>query len=324
MRKFIIGVGLLLAVIAGGLFYLFSSLDGIVKTVIERVGSDVAGTKVSVGGVALRLAEGKATLSGLTVANPPGFSSEPAIRLGEVTIALDTTSLNHSPIVIKEVSVAAPAVALELGAGGSNLAVLRRNVTGATAGRDEAAPAEAAVTQAEPAQAEVAQTEPAQTEVAKTEPAQAEAAKTEAAKPEAAQTEAAQTEAAKPEPAQAEPAKTEPAKTEPAKAEAAKPAEKTVVIRHLAIAQGRVSLAVTGLPGASTTAKLDDIVLNDLGEKSGGATGAEIGRAVLDAVLSAALKSSISLNASQGGAVLDAVKQALPEQAGEALKALGR
>lgn len=305
MRKFIIGVGLLLAVIAGGLFYLFSSLDGIVKTVIERVGSDVAGTKVSVGGVALRLAEGKATLSGLTVANPPGFSSEPAIRLGEVTIALDTSTLNHSPIVIKEVSVAAPAVALELGAGGSNLAVLRRNVTGATAGQDEAAPA----------QPEAAQSEPAKPE---------EAAKPEAAQAEPAKTEPAKTEPAKVEPAKVEPAKAEPAKADPVKAEPAKAAEKKVVIRHLAIAQGRVSLAVTGLPGASTTARLDDIVLNDLGEKSGGATGAEIGRAVLDAVLSAALKSSISLSAPQGGAVLDAVKQALPEQAGEALKALGR
>lgn len=309
MRKFIIGVGLLLAVIAGGLFYLFSSLDGIVKTVIERVGSDVAGTKVSVGGVALRLAEGKATLSGLTVANPPGFSSEPAIRLGEVTIALDTTSLNHSPIVIKEVSVAAPAVALELGAGGSNLAVLRRNVTGATAGQDEATPAAPETAQGEPAKPEAAPAEPAKPEAAQSEPAQSEPAKAEPAKAE---------------PAKAEPVKTEPAKAEPVKAEAAKPAEKKVVIRHLAIAQGRVSLAVTGLPGASTTARLDDIVLNDLGEKSGGATGAEIGRAVLDAVLSAALKSSISLSAPQGGAVLDAVKQALPEQAGEALKALGR
>jgi len=302
MRKIIIGVSVLLAVIAGGLFYLFSSIDGIVKTVIERAGSEVAGAKVTVGGVALRLAEGKAILSGLTVANPPGYSSEPAIRLGEIVVALDTASLNHSPIVIKEVSVAAPAVALEIGAGGSNLAVLRHNVSGTAAEPDEAKPDEATTGAAPAAAADQAKTEPAKAEDAKTEPAKTEEAKSEAAKP-------------------AEPAKAEPAK--PQAAEPAKGAEKTVVIRHLAIAQGQVKLAVAGVPGATTSVKLGDIVLNDLGEKDGGATGAEVARTVLDAVLSAALKSSISLSAPQGGAVLDAAKDALPAQAGEALKAFG-
>lgn len=87
----------------------------------------------------------------------------------------------------------------------------------------EPAKAEAAKTappKAEPAKTEPAKTEPAKAEPAKTEPAKIEPAKIEPAKAEPAKTEPAKTEPAKTEPAKAEPAKTEPAKTEPAKAEA--------------------------------------------------------------------------------------------------------
>lgn len=160
MRKLIIGASVLLAVIVGGLFYLFSSIDGIVKTVIERVGTQVTGVKVSVGSVAIRLSEGKAAIKGLSVANPPGFSANPAIKFGEISVTLDTASLNRNPIVISEILVAAPAVALEASpVSGSNLDVLRRNITGA----DKAKPAAAAD---RPAQSEAAKTEAAKTEPA--------------------------------------------------------------------------------------------------------------------------------------------------------------
>jgi len=160
MRKLIIGASVLLAVIVGGLFYLFSSIDGIVKTVIERVGTQVTGVKVSVGSVAIRLSEGKAAIKGLTVANPPGFSANPAIKFGEVSVTLDTASLNRNPIVISDILVANPAVALEVSpTSGSNLDVLRRNISGA----DQAKPAAAE----QPAQGEAAKAEPAKTEPAK-------------------------------------------------------------------------------------------------------------------------------------------------------------
>jgi hypothetical protein len=161
MRKLIIGASVLLAVILGGVFYLFSSIDDIVKTVIERVGTQVTGVKVSVGSVAIRLSEGKAAIKGLTVANPPGFSANPAIKFGEIAVALDTASLNSNPIVIKEILIATPGVALEvLPTGGTNLDALRRNIAGA----DQAKPAAGAD---QPVQSEAAKTEAAKTQPAK-------------------------------------------------------------------------------------------------------------------------------------------------------------
>jgi hypothetical protein len=133
MRKLLIAGGVVLTVIIGGAVFLFSSLDSIVKKIIEDVGTQVAGVKVSVGGVKISLTDGKASITGLTVANPPGFSSDPAFKLGEISVTLDTGSLNKNPIVVKDVLVASPAVSYELASGGSNLDAIQKNVQAFTA-----------------------------------------------------------------------------------------------------------------------------------------------------------------------------------------------
>jgi len=124
MRKIIVAVAVLLALIAGGVFYLFSSLDGIVKSLVEKVGTEVVGSKVSLDKVTLSLADGKAAIAGLRVANPAGYSDKPAISLGVIDVSIDKGSLTGSPIVIKEIRVAAPTISLEVGPQGTNLQAL--------------------------------------------------------------------------------------------------------------------------------------------------------------------------------------------------------
>lgn len=133
MRKLLVIGGVVLTVIVGGAVFLFSSLDSIVKKIIEEVGTEVAGVKVSVSSVKISLTDGKASISGLSVANPPGFSSDPAIKLGEIAVSLDTGSLNKNPIVVKDVLIGAPAVAYEISSGGSNLDQLQKNIQSFTA-----------------------------------------------------------------------------------------------------------------------------------------------------------------------------------------------
>lgn len=128
MKKILIGVGVLVTVVIGAFVFLLSSLDTIVKKVIEDVGSQVTGVKVSVGGVKISLSEGKGSISGLTIANPPGFSSDPAIRLGEIGLTLDTGSVSKNPVVVKDVTIASPFVGYEMASGGSNIDALQKNV----------------------------------------------------------------------------------------------------------------------------------------------------------------------------------------------------
>lgn len=106
MKKVILGtVAVLLIAVAGVGVYLMQNLDGIVKNVIEQVGSKVVNTEVRVREVELNLSEGKATLSGFTVANPPGFSQEPLFTLDSITVAIDTASLAGPVYVINEINV---------------------------------------------------------------------------------------------------------------------------------------------------------------------------------------------------------------------------
>lgn len=134
MRKMVlIGGGAVAAVVAVAVIlivFVFSSLDGLVKKAIETVGSQVAGVPVTVSAVKIDVTGGKASIKGLVVGNPKGFASPRAFALGEISVALDASSVTGNPIVIKDISVSSPEVTVEMGAQGSNLDALKRNIAG--------------------------------------------------------------------------------------------------------------------------------------------------------------------------------------------------
>ena len=130
MRKILIALAAVLVLVIGGVVFLASNLDGLVKTAIEQVGSKVAGVKVSVAKVAISIKDGKGSIEGLTVDNPPGFKTPHAISLGAIAVELDTASVTKSPVIIKTISIAAPEVSYEVSGQGSNIDALKKNVDG--------------------------------------------------------------------------------------------------------------------------------------------------------------------------------------------------
>jgi uncharacterized protein involved in outer membrane biogenesis len=134
-RKLLIAAAVFLLVVAGVAVFLYNSIDSIVKTAIERFGSDITGTEVSVASVDISLKSGRGTIRGLRVDNPEGFSSHDALELGEVTLDIDVASLNKDPIVIEEIRVMAPAVRAELDEKArSNIGVIKDHAEGYQAG----------------------------------------------------------------------------------------------------------------------------------------------------------------------------------------------
>jgi hypothetical protein len=124
----IAGAGLLLLA-AVAAYLLLSNLDHLVERGIETYGSRAAGTRVSVDKVDIDLRRGRGSIRGLTVANPPGFGSEPIFALGEISLALEIASLSSPAAVIEEIRIDAPAFVYELNAqGGSNLSALEKNL----------------------------------------------------------------------------------------------------------------------------------------------------------------------------------------------------
>ena len=127
MLKWLLGIGLavLLAIGIGG-YYFYSNLDVFVEQAIEQVGSEAVGVAVRVDRVELDLRAGRASVFGLSVANPEGFDGADAFTLAEITIAVDLESLrDQDPIVLDELRIESPVVFYELNhARKSNLEIL--------------------------------------------------------------------------------------------------------------------------------------------------------------------------------------------------------
>lgn len=118
----------ILIVVAIGIYYIYSSLDSIVKSGVETYGSQMTGAVVKLDRVKIELTSGKGALGGLTVGNPPGFKSETALKLGEISLQLDIASVTQDPVVIKEISITEPEITYEFGLKGNNIDALKNNV----------------------------------------------------------------------------------------------------------------------------------------------------------------------------------------------------
>ena len=130
-KKIAIGVVLLLILIAGAGYYLFSNLDSYIKAAIEKYGSQATQTTVNVGSVSLSLTSGAGAISGLSVASPAGYSAPAALALGSIALQLDTGTLTgNGPITVSSIALTQPRITYEVkGLGqGSNLQTIQRNV----------------------------------------------------------------------------------------------------------------------------------------------------------------------------------------------------
>lgn len=145
LKKIAIGVVVLLVLIAGGFWYLFSNLDSFVKSAIETYGSQATQSTVSVGSVDIALTSGQGTISGITIGNPAGFGSGNAVSVAAITVQIDPSTVPGSgPLVIKLVNISQPQVNYEVGQGGSNLQTIQHNVQAYAGGGGSSSSAAAA------------------------------------------------------------------------------------------------------------------------------------------------------------------------------------
>lgn len=130
MKKVVLGAILVLLITIGfGVYYLLSNLDSIVKSAIEKYGSEATQTSVQVASVKIVLQDGSGAVHGLTVDNPQGFSTPRAFSLGEIATQIDLKSLSADVPVIEHITIRAPEVFYELNEKGqNNLENLKKNL----------------------------------------------------------------------------------------------------------------------------------------------------------------------------------------------------
>jgi hypothetical protein len=127
--KIIIALAIVLVIVLGGLYYLISNIDSIVKAGIEKYGSRATGTDVRVASVKIRLRAGEGSIGGLSIGNPSGYSSRDAFSLKDITVAIDTGSVTKDPVVIDRIAVLAPSVTYEVNESGkANINEIKANL----------------------------------------------------------------------------------------------------------------------------------------------------------------------------------------------------
>lgn len=127
-RLIVASLALVLIVAAGGLWWLWSSRDALLKEAIESFGPEITGVAVSVKRVKLEPLEGKGMIGGLRLGNPKGFEAPSALTVGEIRLAMDPVSIARDVVVIREVVLQSPEITYERGGGGSNLEVIQKHV----------------------------------------------------------------------------------------------------------------------------------------------------------------------------------------------------
>jgi hypothetical protein len=128
-KSLLIVVALIISAILATILLLVQNLDRLVAAGIEKYGSEEAGTPVRVQSVKIDLREGRGTITGLSVTNPPGFTGKPVFILGEITLDLDTGTLTSEVPVIEDIRIGQTNFRYEINAQGqSNVAALKNNL----------------------------------------------------------------------------------------------------------------------------------------------------------------------------------------------------
>ena len=137
MKKKYIFLGAFALICAGA--YLFTpSMEDIVKTVVNKYGSQITGTDVRLKGFSLSLTNGEGAVKDLTVANPANYKTPYLLELGGVKVKVNLKSLTTDTVIIDEIRVDKPVITYEmLSLTQNNIKQLQDNISQNTAAAEK-------------------------------------------------------------------------------------------------------------------------------------------------------------------------------------------
>lgn len=122
------GIGLIVALFIIATLILTLSIDNIVRSNIEEVGSDMAGTQVTAEDVSISIFSGRGSIGNFRVSNPEGFETDDALVIDDFSIELNLRSLLSDTVVVKEIIINRPAVYVEQKLPDNNLRTILNNI----------------------------------------------------------------------------------------------------------------------------------------------------------------------------------------------------
>ena len=123
-------IALIVIVLVAGWLY----LEPLVKGVVNKFGTEVTGTEVTLAGFSLHPLDGEVEIKGFTVANPKGYATPNLLSLGGVFVKVDPKSLTSDTIVVENIRITKPELTYEMpNFSTSNVMQLQENVARNTA-----------------------------------------------------------------------------------------------------------------------------------------------------------------------------------------------
>ena len=123
-------IGIVLLVIVALGVYLVLNSGSLLKTAVEKLGSEYLGVAVRLDSAELKLTEGTGELRGLTIANPAGFEGPYAFSLASIKLGLDPMGQSESLIVVKNIAVGGADLAIIATGMDTNLQAIMANLEG--------------------------------------------------------------------------------------------------------------------------------------------------------------------------------------------------
>lgn len=105
MRILFITLGVVLLILVAAVLVIGARLDDSIRSAVETHGPEYTGTEVKLDGVNLSIFDGAGEMKGLLVGQPPGYEGDAAMRVGQVRIVVDTSTLLEDTVVIRELVI---------------------------------------------------------------------------------------------------------------------------------------------------------------------------------------------------------------------------
>jgi hypothetical protein len=128
MKKLVAVTAIIVAILAGAVFFAYERLDFIVKIALEHYGPGVTGVSVKVGDVEISPHDGRGRLRNLEIGNPPGFAASRAARFGDVVLEVDPATLRAQVVHVRAIGIETPTIVYERGDKTTNLDTIARNI----------------------------------------------------------------------------------------------------------------------------------------------------------------------------------------------------
>lgn len=129
MKRFLIGLAILVPiVVVVVLVTLYFSLGTIITQAVNTLGPKIIQAEVVLKETEIDAQSGKGAMRGLKVGNPKGFATESLMRVDEIRLAIDISSITEEVIIINEIAIESPEITYELSGDGSNIDAIQKNV----------------------------------------------------------------------------------------------------------------------------------------------------------------------------------------------------